>query len=102
MTHVIERHRDQIAALCRRYRVRRLELFGSAATADFRPAESDVDFFVEFEDLGWQGSFRRYMGLKLEIEKLLGRPVDLVEPSAVANPFFLQVANKHREMVYAD
>src|SRR5262249_18085240 len=77
---LVEQHRDQIAALCVKYKVLRLELFGSAARGDADAAHSDFDFFVEFEDLGWQGSFKRYMGLKLDLEDLLERPVDLVEP----------------------
>jgi uncharacterized protein len=101
MIDLLEQHRPQIAQLCQRFRVRRLELFGSAARGDFDPATIDLDFFVEFEDLGWKGSFRRYMGLKLALEELLGRPVDLVEPHAVVNPYFLPVAQKHRSLVYA-
>jgi predicted nucleotidyltransferase len=97
----IEEHRPQIEALCRQYCVVRLELFGSAARGDFDPEHSDLDFFVDFEDLGWKGSFRRYMGLKIDLEELLGRPVDLVEPKAIANPYFALVANRYRTLVYA-
>lgn len=97
----LDQHRPQIETLCRKYGVKRLELFGSALRDDFEPETSDFDFFVEFEDLGWKGSFKRYMGLKLDLEDLLGRPVDLVEPHAVTNPYFLQVAKRHREVVYA-
>ena len=46
MIALIEKHRDQIAALCRQYGVRRLELFGSAARGDFNANSSDVDFFL--------------------------------------------------------
>ena len=93
---------EPIAALCRKYHVRKLELFGSAATTTaFDPEHSDVDFFVEFEDLGWEGSFRRYMGLKLGLEDLLGRSVDLVETAAVTNPYFMRESDKARKLVYA-
>jgi uncharacterized protein len=101
MLPLIEQHRPQIEALCRRSRVQRLELFGSAARGAFDPDHSDLDFFVEFEDLGWEGSFRRYMDLKLGLEDLFGRSVDLVELKAVTNPYFLEVATKHRELLYA-
>jgi predicted nucleotidyltransferase len=101
MPPVIEQHRAQIEAACRKYQVTRLELFGSAARGDFRPDESDLDFFVEFEPLGWKGSFKRFMGLKLELEDLFDRPVDLVEPRAIVNPYFAEVANRHRALVYA-
>jgi predicted nucleotidyltransferase len=100
MISLIQQHRDEIPELCRRYRVKQLELFGSGARGDFN-AQSDLDFFVEFEDLGWKGSFRRYMGLKLALEALFNRPVDLVEPGAIVNPYFAQVANRHRALIYA-
>jgi predicted nucleotidyltransferase len=96
-----EGYHQQIEALCRRYHVARLELFGSAARGDFDATTSDLDFFIQFQDLGWQGSFKRYMGLKLDLERLLGRSVDLVELESVTNPYFLQVATKYRQLLYA-
>ncbi len=48
MTDAIEKNRDQIAALCQRFGVRRLEMFGSAASGSFDPERSDVDFLLDF------------------------------------------------------
>jgi predicted nucleotidyltransferase len=101
MLKLITDHLPEIQALCVKHGVRRLELFGSGARGDFDPQTSDLDFFVEFHDLGWQGSFKRYMGLMLGLEDLLSLSVDLVEPQAVTNPYFIQVANRHRQLVYA-
>ncbi len=101
MPPLIEQHRAEITALCQKYQVKRLELFGSAARCDFDPSRSDLDFLVEFEDSGWKGSFRRYMGLKLQLEDLFQRSVDLVEPAAIENPFFIEVVNRHRSLFYA-
>ena len=101
MHPIIQQHLTAIEALCVQFGARRLEVFGSLARDDFDPLTSDVDFFVEFHDLGWQGSFKRYMGLKLGLEDLLGRPVDLVELNAIENPHFLRIANQHRSLVYA-
>jgi uncharacterized protein len=92
--------RPALLALCRRFGVRRLELFGSAARVDFDPTTSDVDFLVEFEDPGWQGSSDRYFGLLFGLEDLLCRKVDLIERSAVRNPHFLPVAEQFRELIY--
>ena len=44
-------HREELRDLCRRFHVRRLEVFGSAARGDFDPARSDLDFLVEFQPL---------------------------------------------------
>lgn len=82
-------HRAELGALCRRFHVRRLDLFGSAARDDFDPARSDLDFLVEFDRSHPDAmSFETYLGLKESLEELLGRPVDLVEPGAVINPYF--------------
>jgi predicted nucleotidyltransferase len=78
----VSEKRNALAAICRRYGVARLEVFGSAARADdFDPARSDADFLVTFNpsvrnDLG------AFSDLKEALEKLLGRPVDLVEREA--------------------
>ena len=52
--------KDEIAGICQRYRVSRLEVFGSAARgADFNPETSDVDFLVEFESPTLPGILKR-------------------------------------------
>lgn len=102
MLDLIETRRDEIAALCRRFHVRRLEVFGSAARgADFDPARSDVDFLVAFTDHPDALSFRTYFGLKWALEELLGRPVDLVVEKAVENPYMKAGMNRSREPVFA-
>ena len=83
MTPLIAQQRTEIEALCRRYRVRRLELFGSAAAGRGRPNESDLDFLVEFEPLAAGGYADAYFGLRESLEKLSGRSVDLVVYSAI-------------------
>ena len=49
MTPLVEERIDEIERLCREHDVARLELFGSAASGEFRPGESDLDFLVSFE-----------------------------------------------------
>ena len=90
----------EIAALCRRYGVQKLELFGSAARGDFDPGRSDVDLFYEF-DSNPSSLSDRFFGLLEDLEQLLGRKVDLVSSLDVRNPYFLQVANRHRITLYA-
>ena len=48
MTRLLENERVEIDRLCEQYRVKRLELFGSAAAGGFDPHESNLDFLVEF------------------------------------------------------
>jgi len=68
---------DAIAELCRRYGVRELSVFGSAARGDMRP-DSDVDLLVSFDSGARIGMFE-YAGLMLDLGKLLCRKVDLVQ-----------------------
>ena len=75
--------RDALIALCKRYDVVRLEVFGSALRpADFDPARSDVDFLVTFTPHS-RDNLAAFVDLKEALEALLGRPVDLVEREAV-------------------
>ncbi len=101
MNSVLAQHRKELEALCRRYGVRRLELFGSAATGLERLGESDLDFLVEFDPLPSGGYADAYFGLLESLEALSGRPVDLVVTSAIRNPFFLQSVERTRTLLYA-
>ena len=68
---------EEIAELCRRYRVRELAVFGSAARGEMR-ADSDVDLLVDFQPEA-PGGLLEYAGLMLDLSDLLHRRVDLVE-----------------------
>jgi uncharacterized protein len=97
----IAQRRPEIVDLCRRYRVRRLELFGSAAADQFDPQRSDVDFLVEFEPLAEGQHADAYFGLREALEALLSRPVDLVMTRAIRNPYFLEAIEPTRTLLYA-
>lgn len=101
MNSLFAEHRAEIEILCRRYRVRRLELFGSAASGQDRPGESDLDFLVEFEPLSPGAYSDAYFGLLEALERLSGRPVDLVIASAIKNPYFRQSIERTRTLLYA-
>lgn len=78
---------DAIAGACQRYGVQRLRIFGSALTERFDPEASDLDFLVDFAP-GNTNLFHDYFDLKFELERITGQPVDLVDASAVRNPYF--------------
>ena len=100
----IHEKRDALAALCRRYDVKRLEVFGSAARGlDFDPRRSDFDFLVEFEQRSDLSPLEQFFGLAEALEELLGRPVDLVERTAVEasrNYIRRRAILKHAETLY--
>jgi predicted nucleotidyltransferase len=97
--------RQKISALrelCTRYGVRRLELFGSAATGGFDSSRrSDLDFLVEFLPLEPGQYANAYFGLKEELEALFARDVDLVMDSAIVNPYFREELDRTRTALYA-
>lgn len=101
MIKQLSERRDEIAELCRRHRVRRLEAFGSAASGDFDPETSDLDFLVEFLPLGPGEHADAYFGLLDDLRDLFGRPVDLVMTRAIRNPYFRQAIEQTREVLYA-
>jgi predicted nucleotidyltransferase len=101
MTSIIEQHRDEVAALCRRAGARRLDVFGSAARDDFDPATSDIDFLVEFDELPPKAYADAYFALRESLENLFGRPIDLVTTGSVENPFFRERIEAERKPVYA-
>lgn len=80
--------RERLVALCRRYHVARLELFGSRAKGTARP-DSDVDLLVTF--LPGETPGLEFFGLANELEDLFGLPVDLLTRPRVErddNPIF--------------
>lgn len=98
----IEKHRETLTALCHRYGVVRLEVFGSAARGtDFDPAKSDADFLVEFDKNTGLPALDQFLGFSEALERLLGRPVDLVEASAVRNPYVRATIDRLKELIYA-
>ena len=93
--------REALKTLCERYDVARLEVFGSAARGvDFDPASSDVDFLVAFKADSRLDPLDQFFGLADALRELFGRPVDLVEASAVRNPFVRAAIDCSRELVY--
>lgn len=95
---VVEAKRHQIQALCRELSVRRLDVFGSAVSDSFDVDTSDVDVLVEFEA---GPDFDHYFALKEGLEKIIGRPVDVVTLSGLANPYFRERVMQTREPIYA-
>src|ERR1700731_2203184 len=87
MTAMLRVRREQLVAFCKKDRVWRLDVFGSAARDDFDEQSSDVDLLVEFEEMPFADRGDAYLGLLTETEALFGRHVDLVEPWAIRNQY---------------
>jgi predicted nucleotidyltransferase len=76
--------REQHALLRQRYTIERLALFGSCARGDAREG-SDIDVLAEVAPFGL-----RFVDLGDELEKALGRRVDLISRRAI-KPLWEQI-----------
>ncbi|MGB3305840.1 MAG: nucleotidyltransferase domain-containing protein [Thermomicrobiales bacterium] len=101
MISLIESKKDDLAILCRRFAIRRLDVFGSAVKGTFDPQSSDLDFIV---DLGaYERSVAdRFLDFADALETLFGRPVDLITEDSIVNPYFRKAVNAARETVFED
>ena len=91
---------DRLAAVCERYGVARLEVFGSLARGEAQ-ADSDLDILVTFKPGAKVGL--AFVGLQQELEALFGRPLDLLTRSAVErspNKYFRRFALRRTEPLY--
>ena len=71
--------RERILPVLRRHGIKRAGMFGSFARGEATP-ESDVDILVELDA---EASLLDFIGVKLDLEDVLGRRVDIVEYAAV-------------------
>lgn len=100
MHPILDTHREQVAALCRQFGVRRLEAFGSVLRPDFGPA-SDIDLLVAFDrEVPAMDAFERYFGFKEAVESLVGHAVDLVVADSVRNEAFRAELNRTKSSLY--
>ena len=77
--------REDLEALCQRWQIKRLSVFGSAARGEMRP-DSDVDLMIELKP-GAAWGMSAYMEMKQAFEALFGRQVDLIREGTIQNPF---------------
>ena len=102
MPMLLQDKMQQIAALCRKYNVASLFVFGSILRNDFNPASSDVDFLVRFQPLTPSEKTEAYFGLLESLEVLFGEGrVDLVMEAAVKNPYIFEAIEQSKEVLYA-
>ena len=100
MIDLVAKHMNEIAALCRRFGVQRLDLFGSAATDTFDPATSDLDFVAAFADTHLPGYAERYLDFADAMEAVFGRPVDVLTENMIRSPYFRETVEATRRPVY--
>lgn len=86
---LIEMNLDKIIALCKKYKVAKLWVFGSILTPCFND-NSDIDFLVDFDENNIEllDYADNYFNFIHEIESVMGRKVDMVVNKSIKNRFF--------------
>lgn len=95
---LIENNIAKISALCEKHKVKTLFVFGSILTNQFNE-NSDIDLLVNFNKDEIDDHFINYFDFKYSLQDLLGREVDLVDESAVRNPFFKKELDQTKNFV---
>lgn len=97
--NTLSAYKKQINELCVNHKVRSLYVFGSVLTPNFNN-KSDIDLVVDFKDIDVKDYADNYFDFKFSLQDILNRPVDLLEEQAIKNPYFKQVVNQTKELVY--
>jgi uncharacterized protein len=98
MNKQISYSQDDLAALCRKYRIARLSMFGSALRDDFG-AHSDIDLLVEFEPGHRVGYITLGFIEDAFTELFRGRDVDVLTPKSLS-PYFRDRVLAEAEVIY--
>ena len=98
----LELPKKQIIAFCKKWNITELALFGSILRDDFKP-ESDIDFLVTFTpEADW--SLLDHIKMEMELEKILGRKVDIVTKRSIEysqNPIRKKAILESAKVFYA-
>lgn len=81
------------------YNVKTLYAFGSVVSNQLND-KSDIDLIVDFEPIDLENYVDNYFDFKFSLQDIFKRPVDLIEEKAIKNPYFKQVVNNQRKLVY--
>ena len=98
--HLITANIEKIYALCRKYRVETLSVFGSILTPRFNE-KSDVDFSATFyPEKDPLVSGRNFLDFYMALEDLLERKIDLVDENILRNQYFIEELNETKRLIY--
>ncbi len=101
MNSIVKDKLPQLVALCKKYSVVRMYLFGSAARDDFDPEKSDIDLLFSFNpELTIAEYTDNYFDLMYALDDLFGREVDLVAEETISNPYLVKSIDRDKQLVY--
>lgn len=104
MHSIITDRLPQLVELCKKYRVVRMYLFGSAARGnDFDPTTSDIDFLYTFSpDVSLDEYADNFFDFMYALDELFGRQVDLTAEKSLKNPYLIRSINEDKQLIYEE
>ena len=98
--NLINQNIEQVLALCKKYKVKTMYVFGSILTPRFND-KSDVDLLVNFSnDIDYLSYADNILDLYADLKSLFGRDIDLVDESAIKNPYFKKEIERTKQLIY--
>ncbi len=100
MQKILERNMLDLKKLCLAFGVRKLYVFGSAVSGNFRD-DSDIDFLLTLsENLSIQDYTDNYFSLQYKLRELFDREIDIVTERTLSNPYFIESIDETKELIY--
>lgn len=100
LPNIITLHLSELNALCRRSGVKKLYVFGSVVKGNFNPETSDIDFYVELEEMLPLQRGENLISLWEELESLFERKVDLVTDQPIRNTYLKTSIDNTKQLIY--
>ena len=98
--NLINQNLEHVLALCKKYKVKTMYVFGSILTSRFND-KSDVDLLVNFSnDIDYLSYADNILDLYADLKSLFGREIDLVDESAIKNPYFKKEIERTKQLIY--
>jgi uncharacterized protein len=100
MNSLISENIDTIKALCRKYEVKSMYLFGSGTKNDFSDT-SDIDILITFNEISIDRYTDNFFNLHYELEALFNRKIDLITERSLSNPYLIKSIEESKQLLYA-
>jgi predicted nucleotidyltransferase len=100
MDKILESNIENLIAVCRSLKIKRLYAFGSVFSGNFSD-KSDIDFLTSFVDnLTVEEYTNNYFELQYKLRDLLKRDIDIVTERTLSNPYFIESVNESKRLIY--
>jgi len=102
LPYFIQIQNHKLSDLCEQHQVQRMAIFGSALEERFDPRRSDLDFAVQFKQMPPTDHAEHFFALLNALHDLFKRPIDLLETSALRNPYLRAKIQSQQIIIYGN